>query len=797
MEINLQEVDEIVAQHGRTQDAVVPILQALQQQYRYLPEEALRRVCTISEISLSTIYSVATFFPQFRFTPAGLHTIHVCDGTACHLKGASEVYDAFRKELHLTRDEDTDHDGLFTVEKVRCLGCCTLAPAVQIDSVTYGHVDPKSAADLLHDFLAHVNSKEKQSSLKLPSDGRSVPEIRIGLGSCCVAGGSDRIRRAIEDTVATYHLNARIKHVSCVGMCHQTPLMEIVFSGQTSRVYAKVRPEDVPAILLTHFTPTQPIPRVRATARKWIERLYTDDAHGIPQRHALDPDAEAVSTFFRGQHRIATELCGEIDPTDLDEYRRQGGFQALHRCLADSDGHSLPETDAPLTPLSPEQIIEEIAASGLRGRGGAGFPTSRKWLEVRNASNGSCKYIICNGDEGDPGAFMDRMILESYPFRVIEGMLIASVAVGAQKGIFYIRAEYPLAVSRMRAALQKSREAGLLGENVMGSTHAFDIEVREGAGAFVCGEETALIASIEGNRPTPRYRPPYPAHQGLNNCPTLVNNVETLALIPWILRHGAQSFTRFGTETSKGTKVFALAGKIRRGGLIEVPMGTTIRQIVEEIGGGVEDGRTLKAVQVGGPSGGCIPARLADLPVDYETLTGAGSMMGSGGFVVLDDTDCIVDMSRYFLSFTQLESCGRCTPCRVGTKEMLDILTRLCNGQGVRADLQRLHDLAALIKQQSLCGLGRTAPNPVLSGLAHFADEFEAHIEGRCPAHKCRALVKYTITEDCIGCTKCAQTCPAGAIPMTPYQVHAIDVTKCVRCGGCYKICPVNAVKVE
>ena len=797
MEINLHEVDKIVAQHGRTQDAVVPILQALQQKYRYLPEDALRRVCAISEITSATIYSVATFFPQFRFTPAGIHTIRVCDGTACHLKGATEVFDAFRKELHLARDEDTDHDGLFTVQKVRCLGCCTLAPAVQIDSITYGHVDPKSTSHLLHDFLAHANTPEAPSLLQPLADGPSIPEIRIGLGSCCVAGGSDRIRRAIEDTVATYHLTARIKHVSCVGMCHQTPLMEIVVAGQSSRLYAKVRPEDVAAILLTHFPPSQPIPRVRAATRRWIERLYTDESHNIQQRHALDPHAESVSTFFHGQHRIATEFCGESDPTDLAEYRRQGGFQAFYRCLADFGAQPFFENDTSLASLSPEQIIGEIAASGLRGRGGAGFPTSRKWQEVRNATGTTGKYVICNGDEGDPGAFMDRMILESYPFRVIEGMLIASVAVGARQGIFYIREEYPLAVARIRAALQKTREAGLLGDGIMGSTHTFDIEVREGAGAFVCGEETALIASIEGNRPTPRYRPPYPAHQGLNGCPTLVNNVETLALVPWILRHGAKAFTRFGTDTSKGTKVFALAGKIRRGGLIEVPMGTTIRQIVEEIGGGVEDGRTLKAVQVGGPSGGCIPASLADLPVDYETLTGAGSMMGSGGFVVLDDTDCIVDMSRYFLSFTQLESCGRCTPCRVGTKEMLDILTRLCNGQGVQADLQRLHDLAALIKQQSLCGLGRTAPNPVLSGLTHFADEFEAHIEGRCPAHKCKALVKYTITEDCIGCTKCAQACPAGAIPMTPYQVHAIDVTKCVRCGGCYKICPVNAVKVE
>ncbi|MDQ1257735.1 MAG: Proton-conducting rane transporter, partial [Candidatus Hydrogenedentes bacterium] len=368
---------------------------------------------------------------------------------------------------------------------------------------------------------------------------------------------------------------------------------------------------------------------------------------------------------------------------------------------------------------------------------------------------------------------------------------------GAHRGVFYIRAEYPLAVARIRTALERCEAAGILGGRVLDSAHAFHVEVREGAGAFVCGEETALIASIEGVRPVPRYRPPYPAHRGLYGCPTLVNNVETLALVPWILRHGAEAFAAFGTAHSKGTKVFALAGKVQRGGLIEVPMGTTIRQVVEDIGGGVASGRTLKAVQVGGPSGGCIPAHLADLAVDYESLTDAGSMMGSGGFVVLDDTDCIVEMTRYFLSFTQLESCGKCTPCRVGTKEMLDILTRLCEGVAAREDLDRLRKLARVVKQQSLCGLGRTAPNPVLTGLRYFEEEFEAHVEGHCPAHRCKALIAYSITDDCIGCTKCAQRCPVQAIAMTPYEVHVIDQTKCIRCGGCYAVCPVAAVKVE
>jgi NADH:ubiquinone oxidoreductase subunit F (NADH-binding)/NAD-dependent dihydropyrimidine dehydrogenase PreA subunit len=391
---------------------------------------------------------------------------------------------------------------------------------------------------------------------------------------------------------------------------------------------------------------------------------------------------------------------------------------------------------------------------------------------------------------------MDRMILESYPYRVIEGMVIAGLAVGAQRGIFYIRREYPLAVTRIRGAIEKCRVAGILGEDILGSGRNFDAEVRLGAGAFVCGEESSLIASLEGKRPVPRLRPPYPAQQGFRNCPTLINNVETLALVPWILRNGADAFAALGTVRSKGTKVFSLAGKVSRAGLIEVPMGTTIRQIVEEIGGGVPNGKGFKAVQIGGPSGGCIPAALGNLPVDYEALTEAGAMMGSGGMVVLDGSDCIVEMARYFLSFTQLESCGRCTPCRVGTKQMLDLLTILCEGKGTYDDLERLQRLARTIKEQSLCGLGKTAPNPVLTGLKHFYAEFEAHVKGWCPAGKCKALVHYSISEKCIGCTKCAQQCPVDAIAMKPYERHEIDDAKCTRCGACYQVCPVEAVVI-
>jgi NADH:ubiquinone oxidoreductase subunit F (NADH-binding)/NADH:ubiquinone oxidoreductase subunit E/Pyruvate/2-oxoacid:ferredoxin oxidoreductase delta subunit len=778
--VDLSFVDQTVERLGPRPDAAIPILQALQQHYRYLPHEALERVCKLTQITPAEIAGVASFYTQFRHHPVGKHIISVCHGTACHVKGAGLVQDALQRQLHIANGNDTDPDGLFTIEKVACLGCCTLAPVIQIDGVTYGRLHPTQIADVLRDFLDQRHAAAKPPPPAAAPPRGPVGEIRVGLGSCCQAQGSAKVHEAIQQVLGQTGAAAVVKRVGCVGMCHQTPLVEIVAPGGRPQLFSKVQAEDVPAIVLEHFRPQGALRRVRHAAARWLDRLQSDEVPSPLVRQAIDVRDPPVCAFLGPQLHLATEACGQIDPIDLDEYLRHDGFVALRRCLSE---------------LTPEQIIAEVQQSGLRGRGGAGFPTGVKWSKVRAAA-GVPKYIICNGDEGDPGAFMDRMLLESFPYRIIEGMAIAARAVGAAEGIFYIRAEYPLAVQRIGEALRRCQQHGFLGEKLFGSDFSLRLRVQEGAGAFVCGEETALLASIEGRRGMPRLRPPFPAECGLWGKPTLVNNVETYALTPWIFRHGAAKFAALGTEKSKGTKVFALAGKVRRGGLIEVPMGVTIRQIVEQIGGGAAGGRRFKAVQVGGPSGGCVPAELADTPVDFEALTAVGAIMGSGGLVVLDDADCMVDIARYFLRFTQDQSCGKCTFCRIGTRRMLDVLDRICAGAGKAGDLEELEDLARMVGAGSICGLGRTAPNPVLSTLKYFRHEYEAHLAGRCPAGKCEKLVHYRITEKCIGCTLCAQQCPVDAIPLTPYARHQVLDDRCTRCDACRQVCPVEAVEV-
>ena len=776
---------EAVNRHGRGPSAVVPILHDVQDHYRYLPEDALQKVCELTEITPAAITGVSTFYTQFRHRPVGRHMISVCHGTACHVKGADQVTWALRRRLGLAGDEDTDSEGLFTLRKVACLGCCTLAPAVQIDYVTYGHLDADLAPKVLDDFLALARrTGDRRRRTVTGSAEGAEGEIRLGLGSCCISRGSGTLHDALLDALEKTDVSARIKPVGCVGMCHQTPLLEVLPPAGGSYLYAKVEPDDARAIVLRHFKPRGPLGRIRNVVSSLLDRLLTDESWEPVTRYSIDVRDGPVHSFLDKQKHIATESFGQIAPVDLDEYISHGGFEAARHCV---------------TELSPEEVIDRVSASGLRGRGGAGFPTGRKWAAVRAASD-AVRYTICNGDEGDPGAFMDRMLLESFPFRIIEGMMIASFAVGAHEGFFYIRAEYPLAVRRVREAVALCEERGLLGDNLFGSSFSLRLRLKRGAGAFVCGEETALIASIEGRRGMPRLRPPYPAERGLLGKPTLVNNVETLGLVPSIVTpgpSGSESFSRLGTERSPGTKVFALAGKIARGGLIEVPMGITIKEIVEEIGGGIAGGRRFKAVQVGGPSGGCVPAALSHVAVDYESLAEAGAIIGSGGLVVLDEDDCMVDIARYFMEFIQNQSCGRCTFCRVGTRRMLDIMEALCAGRARPGDLDRLEELAPRVREASLCGLGRTAPNPVLSTLRHFRSEYEAHIDGRCPAGKCKALISYEVNDECIGCTLCAQHCGADAIGLTPYEKHGIDAARCIRCGTCRNVCPFGAVEVR
>ena len=771
-------IDEIVEITGREKGKLILILQEVQKRLNYLPAEALRRICEVTEITPGQISGVSTFYSQFRHLPSGRHTIKICAGTACHVKGSQLISDAFKRVLKITDIKNASPDNLFSIEEVACLGCCTLAPVVQIDDKTYGHVKPTQTEEIIADFL-HSRKNVAASDVVVNNENTNA-EVRIGIGSCCIAGGSKEILSEIIDVRNKYNLNITLKPVGCVGVCNQTPLMEIITGDNIHSRYTNVNKSSVEEILLKHLNPGNLKKRIKYSINDLVDTFISDKKLSSPVNAPAEMREKYINNFLNYQVHIATKYSGTLSPVSIDEYCKSGGFEGLKKCI-DS--------------LDQVYIVKILTDSGLRGRGGAGFPTGRKWDISRNAT-GEKKYVICNGDEGDPGAFMDRMLLESFPYRIIEGMTIAGYATGASEGIFYIRAEYPLAVTRIRSALKECYGNGILGKNIYGSTFSFDISIFEGAGAFVCGEETALIASLEGKRGTPHLRPPYPAIKGFRDQPTLVNNVETLSLIPWIINNGADAFREIGTEKSKGTKVFALAGKISKGGLIEVPMGITIRKIVENIGDGVAPGRTFKAVQIGGPSGGCIPANKADTPVDYEELTNLGAMMGSGGMVILDDTDCMVDMSRYFLSFTHQQSCGKCTFCRIGTRHMLDILDKLSGGKASLSDIGELEKLCVSVKNGSLCGLGKTAPNPVLTGLMYFREEFEEHTRGICRAKRCRDLIKYIVNDKCIGCTKCSQECPVKAIPFIPYEKHEIDQSICTKCDNCRIVCPEEAIEI-
>ena len=587
-------------------------------------------------------------------------------------------------------------------------------------------------------------------------------------GTGCTSSGSAQLIERFEEKIKEAGLEKEVKVVrtGCFGLCEAGPVV-IVYPEGT--FYSRVKVDDVDEIVTEHLL----------KGRKVQHLVYTD--HATHEQNA-NKGLQDIN-FYKHQKRVALRNCGVIDPENIDEYLAFDGYKALEKAL---------------TKMTREEVIEEILKSGLRGRGGGGFPTGLKWKFTYN-SQADQKYVACNADEGDPGAFMDRSVLEGDPHSVVEAMAIAGYAIGASEGYVYVRAEYPIAVKRLEIAIQQAREYGLLGKNIFGTDFNFDIHIRLGAGAFVCGEETALMRSIEGKRGEPTPRPPFPAVKGLFAKPTMLNNVETYANVPQIILKGADWFASMGTEKSKGTKVFALGGKINNTGLVEVPMGTPLRTIIYDIGGGIPGGKKFKAVQTGGPSGGCLPAELLDTPVDYDNLIAAGSMMGSGGMIVMDEDNCMVDIARFFLDFTVDESCGKCTPCRVGTRRMLEILERIVNGKGEEGDIERLEELANTIKSTALCGLGQTAPNPVLSTLKFFRSEYEAHIrEKRCPAHHCRALLHYVINPDlCRGCTACTRVCPVEAISGELRKPHQIDTSKCLKCGACAEKCKFHAITRE
>ncbi len=698
----------------------------------------------------------------------GMVRIQVGSATCENAAGAQAVMEEFRRLITTSGRTDV------RLHQTGCTGRCSREPIVQVSipgkmPVKYQLVDRDIAHRIFAEhIMQHVPVAE--SILEGSSDRTARYDVMFCDGESCGRIANFDVRAVLERRLADAGVQAdrvRLTSASCFGLCSSDNKGEAahLLVHPDNVLYHLITEEDVAEVVEKHFVGGAVVERLRQHKEPLSQRFFTNYGD---------------VSFFAKQSRIALRNVGIIDPESIDEYIHYNGFEALARTLSESD---------------PQRVIDKISASGLRGRGGGGYPTGKKWAAARGAKD-PVRYMICNADEGDPGAFMDRSMLESDPFSVVEGMIIAGYLIGARQGFFYIRAEYPLAIRRIRQAIDVCRERGFLGENILASNFSFDLEIRLGAGAFVCGEETALIHSIEGERGQPRIRPPFPTERGLWGKPTVINNVETLANVPAVLIYGSAWFKSIGTEKSGGTKVFSLAGKVRHTGLVEVPMGVTLREVVFDIGGGVPNGKRIKAVQTGGPAGGCIPEKLLDTIVDFDSLARVDSIMGSGGMIVLDEDDCMVDVAKFFMTFSQDESCGKCTPCREGTTRMLEILERITSGEGSHEDLKNLERLAALVKRTSLCGLGRAAPNPVLSTLKHFRDEYEAHvIDKTCPAKKCVALVHYLIDkEKCVGCTLCAKNCPVQCISGNRREPHEIDQSRCIKCGRCFEVCRFSAV---
>ncbi|MBN2384336.1 NAD(P)H-dependent oxidoreductase subunit E [bacterium] len=787
----IEEIRAIIIKWGDDPEYVIEMMQDIQERFRHIPKTALDEIVKHTGTPFAQLYHIATFYKAFSLEPRGETSIMVCMGTACHVKGAARILDSFERVLGIKAGETTP-DNKYSLEAVACLGACSIAPVVRIGDEVYGNVEARNVEKLLkkHAKSAKV-AAEKKAVIKETRCPEPLEEISrreqeraatykgmlmVCTGTGCVAAKGFDLRDHLVEALKTRGLDKEWLVVStgCNGFCAMGP---IVVSQPDGTFYQKVTPTDVEELIEHHIVQGKVLERL----------LHKDPVSGVVQQKMND------IAFFNKQELIALRNKGLIDPENIDHYIARGGYRSLRKVL---------------TELKPDDVIREIIASGIRGRGGGGFPAGVKWQSGKKAAQKRNEeiFVVCNGDEGDPGAFMDRSIIETDPHSVIEGMSIGAFAVGAHEGFIYIRKEYPLAQHRLKIAIEQARERGLLGKNILGNGFDFDISIHRGAGAFVCGESTALMASMSGKAGEPRAKYIHNVEYGFRDKPTVLNNVETWANVPPIIDRGSQWFASIGSgdvsknpwDGSSGTKVFSLVGKIRNTGLVEVPMGITLREIIEDIGGGIPNGRAFKAVQTGGPSGGCLPASMLDMPVDFDSLTEAGSMMGSGGMIVMDDKTGMVDVARYFVNFLVDESCGKCTPCREGLFALNRVLTSICNGQGKPEDIDFLEEVCHTIREASLCQLGGSAPNPVLSTLRYFRDEYIAHIEQkRCPAGACKALIRYEINENCNGCTACVKPCPTQAISGEKNKRHVIDASKCIKCGICLETCRFDSVEVH
>ena len=797
--MNRVALETILERYRRNPEQIIAILHALQDQERYLPQEDLRFLAKELQIPPSRLFHISTFYKAFSLKPRGNHQCNVCVGTACHVRGAPLILEEVERKLGIKSGETTP-DLEYSLNTVNCLGACSLAPIVMVDGEYYGNssvptvgrmlkqakagktakagqaankredeaqVDHSSAGEVAPLFSSPAELSRYRASL-IASQNPDLPYLAVCGGPGCLAMGSKEIYLAFKETIEGKNLadKVRLNFTGCHGFCEKGPLT-VVFPQEI--LYTSVRPQDAEEILTKVLEKSAPVERL----------LYRESTEG--KRIARESEVP----FYQRQNRLLIGNNRFINPESLDDYLRIGGYSALPKVLFE---------------MAPEQVIAEIRKAGLRGRGGGGFPAGLKWETCRNA-HGDRRYIIINADEGDPGAFMDRAVLEGNPHSVLEGLIIAAYAisygVSPGQGYIYVRHEYPLALKVFTRAVEQARACGLLGKNILGKEgFDFDVQISQGGGAFVCGESSALMASIEGKPGEPRAKYVHTVHKGIHNQPSNLNNVETYANVPPIVNRGATWYSSMGTANSKGTKIFSLVGKINHTGLVEVPMGITLREIVYEIGGGIPNGKKFKAVQTGGPSGGCLPESLLHLPVDFDELTKVGSMMGSGGMIIMDEDTCMVDVARYFLNFLQDESCGKCTPCREGIRQIVTILNRVGEGHGREGDLERLVDLGNAVQDSSLCALGGSAANPLLTTIKYFEEEYVAHIRHkRCPAAVCKALIEYEILpEKCTGCMACVKLCPRSGISGELKKPHWLDKQQCIKCGICFEICKFDAV---